>query len=43
MIHIKNKEVDVIIKGLKYLYKQHNVLHLVDIEDSNLDIVKIQI
>nr|WP_317333449.1 hypothetical protein [uncultured Romboutsia sp.] len=38
---LKNKEADVIIKGLKYLNKQHKVLYLVDIEDSHGDIVKI--
>lgn len=39
----KNKEVDTIIKGLKYLNKQHKGLYLVDIEESNGDIVKIQV
>lgn len=37
------KDIDVIIKGLKYLNKEYRGLSLVDVEDSNGDIVKIQI
>jgi hypothetical protein len=35
--------VDVIIKALKYLNKEHKGLNLVDIEEKNGDIVKIKI
>lgn len=38
-----SKDVDVIIKGLKYLNKEHKGLYLVDIEEENGDIVKIKI
>lgn len=39
----KNREVDIIIKGLKYLNKEHKGLYLIDIEESNGYIVKIQV
>ncbi|WP_343343058.1 hypothetical protein [Terrisporobacter petrolearius] len=38
-----SKDVDVIIKGLKYLNKEHKGLYLVDVEEENGDIVKIKI
>lgn len=38
-----SKDVDVIIKGLKYLKKEHKGLYLVDVEEENGDIVKIKI
>jgi len=38
-----SKDVDVIIKGLKYLNKEHKGLYLVDVEEKNGDIVKIKI
>lgn len=38
----RSNDVDVIIKGLKYLNKEHKGLHLVDIE-ANGEIVKIKI
>ncbi len=37
------KDVDIIIKGLKYLNKEYKGLSLVDVEDGNGEIVKIQI
>ena len=36
-------DVDAIIKELRYLKKEHKGLSLVDIEESNGDIVKIKI
>lgn len=38
-----SSDVDVIIKALKYLNKEHKGLSLVDIEEKNGDIVKIKI
>ncbi len=38
-----SKDVDVIIKSLKYLNKEHKGLYLVDVEEENGDIVKIKI
>lgn len=38
-----SKDVDMIIKGLKYLNKEHKGLYLVDVEEENGDIVKIKI
>ncbi|UEL47060.1 hypothetical protein [Terrisporobacter hibernicus] len=38
-----SKDVDVIIKGLKYLNKEHKGLYIVDVEEENGDIVKIKI
>ena len=39
----KYNDVDVIIKSLKYLKKEHKGLILVDVEQENGDIVKIKI
>ncbi|MGX4599037.1 hypothetical protein [Faecalimicrobium sp. JNUCC 81] len=39
----KPNDVDVIIKALKYLNKEHKGLNLVDIEQENGDVVKIKI
>ena len=39
----KASDVDKIIEGLRYLKKEHKGLSLVDIEESNGDIVKIKI
>lgn len=38
-----SKDVNMIIKGLKYLNKEHKGLYLVDVEEENGDIVKIKI
>lgn len=39
----RSSDVDAIIDGLRYLKKEHKGLSLVDIEESNGDIVKIKI
>lgn len=39
----ESSDVDVIIKALKYLNKEHKGLNLIDIEEKNGDIVKIKI
>lgn len=40
---LRNNEKANITKGLKYLNKYHKGLTIIDIEDSNGDIVKIEI
>lgn len=40
---LKPNDLDVIIKALKYLNKEHKGLNLVDIEQENGDVVKIKI